>query len=280
MFKTDLLAGKKILITGGGTGLGKSIGRRYLELGAHLVICGRRMDVLAATADEFRAALPQARIDTLACDVRDAEQVEAMMSAIWQSGPLDLLVNNAAANFIARTDKLSARAVDAVLDIVLHGSFYCTIAAGRRWIEANRPGNVISTVSAPVITGQAFTAASAAAKAGVLAMTRSLAVEWGPTGIRLNCVAPGLFPTEGAWERLYPPGSQVEPQERGVPLRRFGNHQELCDLYAYLAADGSGYVTGDLIVIDGGRWMQGAGGPTFRAMQDWDDDQWNAMRKR
>ncbi len=280
MFKTDLLAGKKILITGGGTGLGKSIGKRYLELGAHLVICGRRMDVLAATADEFRAALPQARVDTLACDVRDAEQVEAMMSAIWQSGPLDLLVNNAAANFIARTDKLSARAVDAVLDIVLHGSFYCTIAAGRRWIEANRPGNVISTVSAPVITGQAFTAASAAAKAGVLAMTRSLAVEWGPKGIRLNCVAPGLFPTEGAWERLYPPGSQVEPQERGVPLRRFGNHQELCDLYAYLAADGSGYVTGDLIVIDGGRWMQGAGGPTFRAMQDWDDDRWNAMRKR
>jgi len=280
MFKTDLLAGKKILITGGGTGLGKSIGRRYLELGAHLVICGRRMDVLAATADEFRAALPQARIDTLACDVRDAEQVEAMMSAIWQSGPLDLLVNNAAANFIARTDKLSPRAVDAVLNIVLHGSFYCTIAAGRRWIAAGRPGNVISTVSAPVMTGQAFTAASAAAKAGVLAMTRSLAVEWGPKGIRLNCVAPGLFPTEGAWERLYPPGSQVEPQERGVPLRRFGHHQELCDLYAYLAADGSGYVTGDLIVIDGGRWMQGAGGPTFRAMQDWGDDQWDAMRKR
>ncbi len=280
MFKTDLLAGKKILITGGGTGLGKSIGRRYLELGAHLVICGRRKDVLDATAEEFRAALPEARIDTLACDVRDAGQVEAMMDIIWQSGPLDGLVNNAAANFIARTDKLSPRAVDAVLGIVLHGSFYCTIAAGRRWIEHGRPGNVISTVSAPVITGQAFTAASAAAKAGVLAMTRSLAVEWGPKGIRLNCVAPGLFPTEGAWERLYPPGSQVEPQERGVPLRRFGRHQELCDLYAYLAADGSGYVTGDLIVIDGGRWMQGAGGPTFRAMQDWGDDQWDAMRKR
>ena len=280
MFKTDLLAGKKILVTGGGTGLGRSIGRRYLELGARLVICGRRKEVLDATADEFRAALPGAGIDTFACDVRAAEQVEAMMDAIWQTGPLDVLVNNAAANFIARTDKLSPRAVDAVLDIVLHGSFYCTIAAGRRWIDKRRPGNVISTVSAPVITGQAFTAASAAAKAGVLAMTRSLAVEWGPKGIRLNCVAPGLFPTEGAWERLYPPGSQVEPQERGVPLRRFGQHQELCDLYAYLAADGSGYVTGDLIVIDGGRWMQGAGGPTFRAMQDWGDDQWDAMRKR
>jgi len=280
MFKNDLLAGKKILITGGGTGLGKSIGRRYLELGAHLVICGRRKEVLDATAAEFATAVPGAKIDTLACDVREAEQVEAMMDAIWQSGPLDLLLNNAAANFIARTDKLSPRAVDAVLGIVLHGSFYCTIAAGRRWIEGGRGGNVISTVSAPVITGQAFTAASAAAKAGVLAMTRSLAVEWGPKGIRLNCVAPGLFPTEGAWERLYPPGSQVEPQERGVPLRRFGDHRELCDLYAYLAADGSGYITGDLIVMDGGRWMQGAGGPTFRAMQDWTDAQWEAMRKK
>ncbi len=280
MFRNDLLAGKKILVTGGGTGLGKSIGRRYLELGAHLVICGRRLAVLDATADEFRAELPGARVDTLACDVRDAEQVEAMMERVWQSGPLDVLVNNAAANFIARTEKLSARAVDAVLGIVLHGSFYCTIAAGRRWIAAGRPGNVISTVSAPVITGQAFTAASAAAKAGVLAMTRSLAVEWGPKGIRLNCVAPGLFPTPGAWEQLFPPGSQVEAQERGVPLRRLGEHRELCDLYAYLAADGSGYMTGDLIVMDGGRWMQGAGGPTFRAMQDWNDAQWDAMRKK
>jgi NAD(P)-dependent dehydrogenase (short-subunit alcohol dehydrogenase family) len=280
MFRQDLLAGKKILVTGGGTGLGKSIGRRYLELGAHLVICGRRLAVLDATADEFRAELPGARVDTLTCDVRDAEQVEAMMERLWQAGPLDVLVNNAAANFIARTDKLSARAVDAVLNIVLHGSFYCAIAAGRRWIEAGRAGNVISTVSAPVITGQAFTAPSAAAKAGVLAMTRSLAVEWGPKGIRLNCVAPGLFPTPGAWEQLFPPGSQVEVQERGVPLRRLGEHRELCDLYAYLAADGSGYMTGDLIVMDGGRWMQGAGGPTFRAMQDWDDAQWDAMRKK
>ena len=278
MFKNDLLAGKKILITGGGTGLGKSIGKRYLELGAHLVICGRRKEVLDTTAAEFVAAVPGARVDTLTCDVRDAAQVEAMMDAIWQAGSLDLLVNNAAANFIARTDKLSPRAVDAVLGIVLHGSFYCTIATGRRWIEGGHAGNVISTVSAPVITGQAFTAASAAAKAGVLAMTRSLAVEWGPKNIRLNCVAPGLFPTEGAWEKLFPPGSQVEPQERGVPLRRFGDHRELCDLYAYLAADGSGYITGDLIVMDGGRWMQGAGGPTFRAMQDWTDAQWDAMR--
>ncbi|MGP3791545.1 SDR family oxidoreductase [Pseudomonas sp. B392_1p] len=278
MFASDLLAGKKILITGGGTGLGKSIGRRYLELGAELVIAGRRKDVLDATAEEFRAAIAGARVSTVQADVRDAESVEAMMEEVWSSGPLDVLLCNAAANFISRTETLSPRAVDAVLDIVLHGSFYCTIAAGKRWIAEGRPGNVISTVSTPTMTGSAFTAPSAAAKAGVLAMTRSLAVEWGPKGIRLNCVAPGLFPTPGAWEQLYPSGSQVEPQEKGVPLRRFGDHQELANLYSYLASEGSGYITGEMVVIDGGRWMQGVGGPTFRAMQDWNEDQWQAMR--
>lgn len=277
VFQPDLLAGKKILITGGGTGLGKSIGRRYLELGAHLVICGRRTEVLEQTAAEFRAALPGAQVDTVPCDVRNADSVEAMMDTIWQTGPLDVLVNNAAANFVARTDKLSPRAVDAVLGIVLHGSFYCTIAAGRRWIEAGRGGNIISTVSTPTITGSAFTVPSAAAKAGVLAMTRSLAVEWGPKGIRLNCVAPGLFPTQGAWEQLYTPEAARE-QVNNVPLRRVGDHAELANLYAYLAADGSQYLTGDLIVMDGARWMQGVGGPQFRAMQDWGDEQWDAMR--
>jgi NAD(P)-dependent dehydrogenase (short-subunit alcohol dehydrogenase family) len=280
MFASNLLAGKKILITGGGTGLGKSIGKRYLELGAELVIAGRRKDVLDATAEEFRAAVAGARVATVQVDVRDADSVEAMMEEVWRSGPLDVLLCNAAANFISRTETLSARAVDAVLDIVLHGSFYCTIAAGKRWIAEGRPGNVISTVSTPTMTGSAFTAPSAAAKAGVLAMTRSLAVEWGPKGIRLNCVAPGLFPTPGAWEQLYPPGSQVEPQEKSVPLRRFGDHRELADLYSYLASDGSGYITGDMIVIDGGRWMQGVGGPSFRAMQDWSEEQWQAMRNQ
>lgn len=234
--------------------------------------------MLDATADEFRAAMPSARVTTICADMRSADSVEAMFEEIWRDGPLDVLLNNAAANFISRTDTLSSRAVDAVLDIVLHGSFYCTIAAGKRWIAAGLPGNVISTVSTPTMTGSAFTAPSAAAKAGVLAMTRSLAVEWGPKGIRLNCVAPGLFPTDGAWEQLYPPGSQVEPQQRSVPLRRFGEHEELANLYAYLAADGSGYITGDMIVMDGGRWMQGVGGPTSRAMQDWSEDQWEAMR--
>jgi NAD(P)-dependent dehydrogenase (short-subunit alcohol dehydrogenase family) len=279
MFRSDLLKGKRILITGGGTGLGKSIGRRYLELGAELVICGRRPEVLTAAADELHAATG-GPVSTFHCDVRKAESVEAMLEQIWQTGPLDVLVNNAAANFVARTDRLSARAIDAVLEIVLHGSFYCTVACGRRWIDAGRGGSVISVATTPSFTGLAFTAPSAAAKAGVVAMTRSLAVEWGPKGIRLNAVAPGLFPTEGAWERLYPPGSQVEPQEAGVPLRRVGEHVELANLFAYLAADESAYITGDLIVIDGGRWMQGCGGPSNRAMHDWTEEQWAALRKR
>lgn len=279
MFRTDLLQGKRILVTGGGTGLGKSIARRYLELGAQVAICGRRKDVLDATADELRAATG-GRIEAHGCDIRDSGAVDAMLGAIWASGPLDVLVNNAAANFIARTDSLSPRAIDAVLNIVLHGSFYCTLGVGKRWIEAGRKGTVLSVATTPAFTGSAFTAPSAAAKAGIVAMTRSLAVEWGPKGIRLNAVAPGLFPTPGAWEQLYPEGSQVEDQRLSVPLRRFGEHHELANLFAYLASDESGYITGDLIVMDGGRWMQGVGGPSARAMQDWTEEQWQAMRKR
>jgi NAD(P)-dependent dehydrogenase (short-subunit alcohol dehydrogenase family) len=280
MFRADLLLGKRILVTGGGTGLGKSIAKRYLELGAQVVICGRRAEVLQSTVTEL-AAETGGDIDSQQCDIRDAQQVESMLERVWEGGPLDVLVNNAAANFIARTDKLSPRAIDAVLNIVLHGAFYCTVACGRRWIESNRRGGtVLSVATTPSFTGSAFTAPSAAAKAGIVAMTRSLAVEWGPHGIRLNAIAPGLFPTPGAWERLYPPGSQVERQELSVPLRRFGEHIELANLFAYLASEQSGYLTGDLIVMDGGRWMQGVGGPSARAMQDWSDEQWDAMRKR
>ena len=279
MFRTDLLKGKRILVTGGGSGLGKSIARRYGELGAEVIICGRRTEVLAETAAELSAATG-ASVQTQGCDIRDAAAVEAMFTAIWEQGPLDVLVNNAAGNFIARTDSLSSRAVDAVLNVVLHGSFYCTLAAGKRWIEAGRGGAVLSVVTTPSFTGAAFTTPSAAAKAGLVAMTRSLAVEWGPKGIRLNAVAPGLFPTPGAWERLYPPGSQIEDQRLSVPLRRYGDHAELANLFAYLAADESSYINGDVIVMDGGRWMQGVGGPSARAMQDWTDEQWQAMRKR
>ncbi len=279
MFRTDLLQGKRILVTGGGTGLGKSIAKRYLELGAAVAICGRRVEVLDATAAELREATGGS-VETHGCDIRDADAIERMMTAIWAKGPLDVLVNNAAANFIARTESLSPRAIDAVLNIVLHGSFYCTANVGRRWIEAGRKGTVLSVATTPAFTGSAFTAPSAAAKAGIVAMTKSLAVEWGPKGIRLNAIAPGLFPTAGAWERLYPEGSQVEAQQLSVPLRRVGEHIELANLFAYLASDESGYITGDLIVIDGGRWMQGVGGPSARSMQDWTEEQWQAMRKR
>ena len=279
MFRQDLLHGKRILVTGGGTGLGKSIARRYLELGARVVICGRRLEVLQSTAEELRRSTGGSLL-ALACDIRDSANVEAMLERIWADGPLDVLVNNAAANFIARSDKLSPRAIDAVLGIVLHGTFYCTVGCGRRWIAAGMPGTVLSVATTPAFTGSAFTAPSAAAKAGIVAMTRSLAVEWGQYRIRLNAVAPGLFPTEGAWEKLYPPGTQVQPAHLSVPLRRVGEHIELANLFAYLAADESGYLTGDLIVMDGGRWMQGVGGPNNRAMQDWTDDQWEALRKR
>jgi NAD(P)-dependent dehydrogenase (short-subunit alcohol dehydrogenase family) len=279
MFRADLLKAKRILVTGGGTGLGRSIAKRYLELGAEVIICGRRAPVLEATVEALSRETG-GRITSAQCDVRDASQVESMIDQAWASAPLDVLVNNAAANFIARTDKLSPRAIDAVLNIVLHGSFYCTVACGRRWIEAGRGGTVLSVATTPSFTGAAFTAPSAAAKAGIVAMTRSLAVEWGPRGIRLNAVAPGFFPTPWAWERLYPPGSQPEPQEASVPLRRLGEHIELANLFAYLASDEAGYITGDLIVIDGGRWMQGVGGPSLRAMQSWTDEEWEAMRKR
>jgi NAD(P)-dependent dehydrogenase (short-subunit alcohol dehydrogenase family) len=277
MFRTDLLAGKKALITGGGSGLGKSISQRYLELGAEVVICGRRAEVLDATVEAL-AELTGGKISSVQADIRDPASIKTMMDTIWRDGALDLLVNNAAANFIARTDRLSHRAVDAILNTTLHGPFYCTIEAGHRWIESGRGGTVLSVISAPAFTGSAFTVPSAAAKAGVLAMTRSLAVEWGAKGIRLNAVAPGFFPTHGAWQQLYPDEAQVEPQEMQVPLRRFGDHLELANLFSYLAADEAGYINGECVVIDGGRWMQGVGGPTFRAMQDWSDAQWEALK--
>ncbi len=278
MFEKGLLAGKRVLITGGGTGLGKSIGRRYVELGADLVICGRREAMLAATAAEFEAELG-ARIETHACDVRSSDAVEAMMERIFAKAPLDVLVNNAAGNFIAQTHKLSPRAIDAVLNIVLHGTAYCTIACGRRWIEAGRPGTVLSILTLSALQGAPFTVPSAMAKAGVLAMTKSLAVEWGPKNIRLVAIAPGPFPTPGAWGRLMPEERRAEAHNQ-IPLRRYGEHIELANLASYLVSDQAAYITGECVVIDGGKRYLGGAGSSAASMLDWTDAQWAAVREK
>ena len=277
MFKADLLAGQRILITGGGTGLGRSMGRRVLELGANLAICGRREAVLAETTAAFERDFP-GRVRFIVCDVRDPAAVEAMIDTLWREQPLDALVNNAAGNFIARSETLSSRAVDAVLGIVLHGSAYATLACGRRWIAEARPGNVLSIVTSYAWTGSAYVVPSAMAKAGVLAMTRSLAVEWGPRRIRLNAIAPGPFPTKGAWERLVPRPELAAVLESRNALGRVGEHRELADLAAFLLARESGYITGDCITIDGGEWLKGAG--QFSWLDRLSDQEWDDLRPR
>jgi NAD(P)-dependent dehydrogenase (short-subunit alcohol dehydrogenase family) len=277
MFQSDLLHGKRILVTGGGTGLGKAMGARFLELGADLVICGRRREVLETTAAEFRKTAKGA-VDCFPCDLRDPQAVEAMMAAIWDTRPLDVLVNNAAGNFVARTESLSSRAVDAVLGSVLHGSAYVTLAAGKRWIEAGRSASVLSILTTYAWTGSAYVVPSAMAKAGVLAMTRSLAVEWGPKGIRLNAIAPGPFPTPGAWERLVPRPDLARDFERRNPLGRPGRHEELANLAAFLISDGAGFINGDCVTIDGGDWLKGAG--QFSFLEKLGEEEWASLNPK
>jgi NAD(P)-dependent dehydrogenase (short-subunit alcohol dehydrogenase family) len=203
MFEKGLLAAKRILVTGGGSGLGAAMGRRFVELGAELIICGRRLELLEATAAQMRGDFG-GKVNAIRCDVRDGPAVDAMLDAIWRDAPLDVLVNNAAATFIAQTEQLSFRAADAILAPTLHGAMYCTLGAGKRWIEAGHKGVVLSILSTSTITGRAFTVPSAMAKSAILAMTRSLAVEWGPKGIRTVAIAPGAFPTPGASGQLRP----------------------------------------------------------------------------
>ena len=277
MFQPDLLKGKRILITGDGTGLSLSMGRRFLELGAHLVICGRRQEVLAQAAKNLTAETG-GKVETHGCDIRDAEAVDKMMEAIWANGPLDNLVNNAAGNFIARSEELSPRAIDAVLNIVLHGTAYCTMGCGRRWLKEGRKASVLSIITTYAWTGSAYVVPSAMAKGGVLAMTRSLAVEWGGRGVRLNAIAPGPFPTAGAWDRLVPRPDLAQVFETKNPLRRVGQHGELANLAAFLLSDMAGYINGEVVTIDGGEWLQGAG--QFNFLDRLTEQDWAALKPK
>ena len=277
MFTADLLADKVIFITGGGTGLGRSMGERFAQLGARLAIAGRRLPVLEQTAREIQEATGQ-EVLALACDVRQADQVEATVARVFEHfGRMDVLVNNAAGNFISPTERLSSRAVDSVLQIVLHGTFYCSLAVGKEWIARESGGTMLNIVTTYAASGagSAFVAPSAAAKAGVLALTRSLAAEWGRHGIRQVAIAPGPFPTEGAWERLMPGGNMEEEMKEGIPLGRFGRHEELTNLAAYLLSDMAAYIHGEVITIDGGEWVQGAG--EFNKLRALSNEQWDAI---
>lgn len=273
MLKEGSLEGKVVWVTGGGSGLGKAMSAYFVELGAKVVISGRREEVLQKTAEE----LGPDQVIGIPCDVREWSQVDGtVQKIIEQCGRLDGLVNNAAGNFISPTERLSHRAFDVIIDIVLKGSKNCTLSAGKHWIKSKTPGTILNIVTTYAWTGSGFVVPSACAKAGVLAMTRSLAVEWAKYGIRSNAIAPGPFPTKGAWERLLP-GEMAEKFsfEKKVPLKRVGEKQELANLAAYLMSDFSAYINGEVITIDGGEWLQGAG--QFNLMEMVSQEQWDMI---
>lgn len=294
MFEKNLLKDKVILVTGGGTGLGKSMAKGFAALGARVAICGRREDVLKQAAAEIEnSMLPsplegegdcrrqtgeggENRVFFQTCDIRKPDEVEKVVSGVYEKfGTIDGLVNNAAGNFICPTEYLSPNGFDAVVRIVLHGTFHCTQAVGKRWIGEGRGGRILSIVTTYAWTGSAFVVPSVCAKAGVLAMTRSLAVEWGKYKIRLNAIAPGPFMTEGAWEKLMPKGYE-EKMIKKNPLGRTGNHQELMDLATFLMSDRADYINGECVTIDGGEWLQGAG--EFNGLLDLTPEDWMALK--
>jgi NAD(P)-dependent dehydrogenase (short-subunit alcohol dehydrogenase family) len=275
MFKDGLFSGKRILVTGGGTGLGKAMSERFLALGAEIFICGRRKQVCEATAEELMKA-HGGKIHAFGVDIRDAAAVDAMVEEIFSSGPLTGLVNNAAGNFVSRTQDLSPRGFDAIANIVMHGTFYVTHAVGRRWIAGKSKGSVVSIAVTWVRNGGPFVVPSAMSKAAIHAMTMSLATEWGPYGIRLNAIAPGEIPTEGMSKRLNPGEEPGARSARVNPMGRPGRMEELQNLATFLMSDGCDWLNGELIAMDGGQAL--ATGGNFYALREWTEAQWQAAR--
>ena len=274
MFKKDLLKNKRILVTGGGTGLGKEMASHYAEHGAELYICGRRLNVLEETANELKKKF-NAKVHFETLDIRASKDVDDYIERIFEEGPLDGLVNNAAGNFISPTKDLSHKGFDAIANIVFHGTFYITHSVGRRWIESGHKGSIISILTTWVWTGSPYVVPSAMSKSGLNAMTQSLAAEWGKYNIKVNAIAPGPFPTKGAWDRLNPGGND-EGSMGSVPLGRVGEMVELQNLATFLMADGCDYLTGQTIGIDGAQYLTGGG--TFSALDKLSDDDWEQMR--
>ncbi|MCB0463229.1 MAG: SDR family oxidoreductase [Flavobacteriaceae bacterium] len=277
MLRDNALKGKTIVVTGGGSGLGKAMTRYFLELGANVAISSRNLEKLQNTAKELEQETG-GKCLAVQCDVRHYNEVEAMLKTVLETfGKVDVLLNNAAGNFISPTERLSANAFDTIIDIVLKGTKNCTLAFGKHWIDTNQEhSKVLNIVTTYAWTGSGYVVPSAAAKAGVLAMTRSLAVEWAKYGMQFNAIAPGPFPTKGAWDRLLPGNLKDKfDMAKKVPLNRVGEHQELANLAAYLVSDFSSYINGEVITIDGGEWLKGAG--EFNILEDIPQEMWNQL---